>query len=600
MATVNRSPYPSRREPIWPGSACATMGLASAPRTMNGSSIASSGRRRWEPRPASDSGFGWSGRSSARCTARSRWKAGWAAAPLSRSSCRARPATSKQVRRQSAVKANKRGPQPLTRVPTGVAQLDTILNGGFLKGGSYIVAGAPGSGKTIFGNQACFRHAAAGGKALYVTLLAESHARMLAHISSLLFFDPAAVGEGIHYISGYEALRDEGLKGLITLIRKTIKRDGATLLIIDGITRAEGAALSENDFKEFINELNVLLTLIGCTAILLTNTLAEGESYAARTMVDGLIQLEDVMDGVRSVRQMVVMKFRGSNYLRGAHFFEIVDEGMRIYGRIEAVLAAPTKVPSASSERRPLGIPGLDAMMGGGPPEGTGTLVLGSSGTGKTILGMHFLSEGARRKEPGLYFGFFESPPRLLKKADDLGMALSRHRENGLLEIIWQPTGALIMDALAERLFDSVRRRKVKRVVIDSISGFEESVVRRERLGQFFTSVLNELRALAVRTVLIEEMRELFGAEVEIPVPGVSGFVENIVLVRQLEIASELKRAVAVMKTREGAHDDRLREMRIGDKGVEIGDPFELEDAVLTGGGMRRRLSWNNKGPRGP
>jgi circadian clock protein KaiC len=166
--------------------------------------------------------------------------------------------------------------------------------------------------------------------------------------------------------------------------------------------------------------------------------------------------------------------------------------------------------------------------------------------------------------------------------------------------VIWQPTGALIMDALAERLFDSVRRRKVKRLVIDSISGFEESVVRRERLGLFFTSLLNELRALEVTTVLTEEMRELFGAEVEIPVPGVSGFVENIVLVRQLEIASELKRAVAVMKTREGAHDDRLREMRISDKGVEIGDPFELQEAVLTGGGMRRKLSSNSKGSRGP
>ena len=498
------------------------------------------------------------------------------------------------------MKTNKGGPQPLTRVPTGVAQLDVILEGGFLRGGSYIISGAPGTGKTIFGNQACFNHVGAGGKALYVTLLAESHARMIAHLSTMTFFDPAVVGEGIHYISGYEALRNEGLKGLTTLIRKTIKRDGATLVVIDGITRAESAAPSENDFKEFINELNLLLTLIGCTAILLTNHLAEGESYTARTMVDGLIELEDVMDGVRAVRQLIVLKFRGSGYLRGAHFFEIGREGLGIYARVEARLATPSKVPTASSRRMPFGIPGFDAMMGGGPPEGTGTLVLGSSGTGKTILGMHFLAEGARLKEPGLYFGFFESPPRFLKKADDLGLDLSRHRENGLLEIIWQPTGALIMDALAERLFDSVRRRKVKRLVIDSISGFEESVVRRERLGLFFTSLLNELRALEVTTLLTEEMRELFGAEVQIPVPGVSGFVENIVLVRQLEIASELKRAVAVMKTREGAHDDRLREMRIGDKGVEIGDPFELQEAVLTGGGMRRRLSSNNKGPRGP
>jgi len=496
------------------------------------------------------------------------------------------------------VKKNEGGPQRVARLPTGVSQLDIILEGGLLSGGSYIVAGAPGTGKTIFGNQACFRHVAAGGKALYVTLLSESHARMLAHISDMSFFDAAVVGEGLHYISGYETLRQGGLKALITLLRKTIKRDGVTLLIVDGITRAESAAPSERDFREFINELNVVLSLTACTAILLTNTLGESESYGAQTMVDGLLHLEDVMDGVRAVRQLVVGKFRGSNHLRGAHFFEIDQRGMSVYPRVEAMLAAPSKVPSASIERKPFGVAAFDAMLGGGLPEGTGTLVLGSSGTGKTILGMHFLSEGARRKEPGLYFGFFESPPRFLRRGDDLGLQLSTHERNGLLEIVWQPTGALIMDALAARLFESIRRRKVKRLVIDGMSGFEESVVRRERLGMFFTSVLNELRALEVTTILIEEMRELFGAEVQIPVPEVSGFVENIVLVRQLEIASELKRALAVMKTREGAHDDRLREMKITDKGVEIGAPFEFEEAVLTGGSMRRRPPVE-KGSRG-
>jgi circadian clock protein KaiC len=486
------------------------------------------------------------------------------------------------------VKAGKGGPQPLPRVATGIQQLDVILRGGLLKGGSYIVAGAPGAGKTIFGNQASFAHAAAGGTALYVTLLAESHGRMLSHISNLTFFDPEVVGERVHYVSGYEELRSGGLKTLLTLIRKMIKRHGATLLIIDGIVRAEGAASSAEEFKIFVHALNIVLSLLGCTGILLTNALAEHGSYAARTMVDGLLQLDDVMDGVRAVRQLVVLKFRGSEHLRGAHFFEIGDEGLRIYPRIEAMLATPTRIPAASSERAGFGIPGLDAMMRGGAPEGTTTLVLGSSGTGKTILGMHFLAEGASRKEPGLHFGFFESPPRFLKKGDGLGLQLSKHARDGLLEVIWQPTGGLIMDALAEKLFEAVRRNKVKRLVIDGISGFEESVVRPERLGMFFTSVANELRGLGVTTVLTEEMRQLFGAEVEIPISGVAGFAENIILVRQLEILSELKRALAVMKTRESAHDERLRELKITEKGLEIGDPFEFEQAVLTGGGIRR------------
>ena len=337
--------------------------------------------------------------------------------------------------------------------------------------------------------------------------------------------------------------------------------------------------------------MNILLTLLGCTAILLTNALDEDNSYAARTMVDGLLQLDDVMDGVRAVRRLIIVKFRGSEYLRGAHFFEIGSEGLRIYPRVEAMFATPSKIPAASKERSGFGIRSLDEMMAGGPPQGTTTLVLGSSGTGKTLLGLHFLGEGARKNEPGLYFGFFESPPRLLKKGDALGLRLSTQVRKGLLEVIWQPAGGLIMDALAEKLFEAVRRRNVKRVVIDGIAGFEESVVRPERLGLFFTCVVNELRGLGVTTVLTEEMRQLFGPEVTIPISGVAGFAENIILVRQLEIFSELRRAIAVMKTRESAHDERLRELRITDKGIEVGDPFELEGAVLTGGGLRPSLA---------
>jgi circadian clock protein KaiC len=490
------------------------------------------------------------------------------------------------------VKAKKRtGPQAMPRLPTGVEQLDLILNGGFLRGGSYIVAGSPGTGKTIFGNQVGFRHVASGGKTLYVSLLSESHGRMLAHISTMSFYEPEAIAKTIQYVSGYEVLRTGGLKGLLNLIRKTVKRFGSTLLVVDGIITAERAAESAEEFKVFIHELNVALGFLGCTAILLTNVLDDDRSYAARTMVDGLIQLEDVMDGVRAVRQIVIAKFRGSDYLRGAHFFEIGRDGLRVYPRVEAMFAVPTNAPEASSARSGFGLRDLDEMMAGGPPEGTSTLVLGSSGTGKTILGMHFLSEGARQKEPGLYFGFFESPARFLKKGDVLGLQLSKYAKNGLLEIIWQPTGGSIMDALAERLFEAVRRRKVKRVVIDGIAGFEESVVRPERLGIFFTSVANELRGLGVTTVLTEEMRELFGADITIPVSGVAGFAENIILVRQLEIASELKRVIAVMKTRESGHDERLRELKITDEGIAVGEPFEFEEAILTGGSRGRAAS---------
>ena len=68
--------------------------------------------------------------------------------------------------------------QPLSRVPTGIAGLDTILNGGFLRGGIYFISGQPGTGKTILSNQMAFNHVASGGRAVFVSILSETHARM--------------------------------------------------------------------------------------------------------------------------------------------------------------------------------------------------------------------------------------------------------------------------------------------------------------------------------------------------------------------------------------------------------------------------------------
>jgi circadian clock protein KaiC len=482
------------------------------------------------------------------------------------------------------VTRSKSAPPPIPRLPTGIEQLDIVLEGGLLKGSSYIAAGAPGAGKTILGNQICFNHIAAGGRAVYLTLLTESHGRMLAHLGTMSFFDPDAVAKTMHYVSGYDLLRKEHLKGLLTLVRKEIKRHRATLLVIDGLVRVGAFAGTVVEFKQFIHEMNVLLAFTGCTALLLTDSTAGDFGYPARTMVDGLIELSDMMDGVRAVRELTVSKFRGSGYLRGAHFFEIDEGGIHLYARLEARLAQPSRVPAPISSRLEFGIAGLDRMMGGGTPEGTTTMVLGSSGTGRTILGLHFLAAGFEKREPGLYFGFYESPPRLLQKGDQLGLQLTKNAGKGLFEIVWQPAGELIMDALAERLLETVVRRKIKRVVIDGLVGFEESTVRTERLSQFFKALTNELRGLGVTTVVTEELRELLAMDIKAPLSASAGVVENIIVLRRLEIAFELKRAIAVLKTRETAHDDKVRELSITDRGLEVREPFAAQDSVLTGG----------------
>src|ERR1700761_1127665 len=117
----------------------------------------------------------------------------------------------------------------LERLPTGVPGLDTILRGGFLRDGTFIIQGSPGAGKTILGNQICFRHVASGGRALYVTLLAENHARMLLHIGQLGFFEEAAIPDHLYYISAFSVLEETGLTGVLDLLRREMQARGVSV-----------------------------------------------------------------------------------------------------------------------------------------------------------------------------------------------------------------------------------------------------------------------------------------------------------------------------------------------------------------------------------
>lgn len=477
-------------------------------------------------------------------------------------------------------------PPLLQRIPSGVLGLDAVLDGGFLQGGTYIVAGMPGTGKTILGNQICFHHVSQGGRVVYVTLLAETHGRMLAHLRGMAFFSEEPLASALHYVSAYRVLTQEGLKGLLELLRQLIREHRASMLVLDGLVSASASAPNELAFKEFVHELNTLVSVIGCTTFLLTNGHSPEDVHPEHTMVDGLIELTDELIGVRAVRELIVRKFRGSAHLRGRHVFQISHQGITVYPRSEAMLSDPVAVPGEYKSRVPMGVPALDEMLRGGLLRGSATLVMGPSGSGKTLLGLQFLAEGAARGEPCLYFGFYESPPRLVGKGQGIGLDLVGAVRSGLLEMIWQPPVELVLDALAVKILAAIKRRGVHRLLVDGLVGFKESTVHTERINRFFAAFTNELRALEVTTIFTEETRVLFGPEVETPVKGLSALVENHLFLRQLEWKGELRRVLAILKTRESGHDPSLRELVIGDSGIQLGGRFDSTGAVLTDPGL--------------
>jgi circadian clock protein KaiC len=472
--------------------------------------------------------------------------------------------------------------QAIARVPSGVPGLDTVLCGGFPKGGIHIIQGLPGSGKTILGNQICHAHAAAGGRALYVTLLAETHDRMLVHLGTMRFFDASRLPEQVSYISGLAVLQGEGLRELVTLLRREVAARTAAVLVLDGLAAAEDRAASDTEFKTFIQELQVQAALHGCTVFLLAATKDQAIS-SALTIVDGIIELTDVRYGSRTERGLFVNKLRGSDYLPGRHPFRITQEGLVVYPRVEAAFHRATRQDQVWSGRLSTGIEGLDAMLHGGMPEATVTGLLGPSGIGKTTLGLHFVCKSGVA-EPGLFFGFYETPPRLTQRAGSLGLDLEGAVGRGEVEILWQPQGEDIQDGLAHRLLDAVGRRGVRRLFLDGLGGFLEASVEPGRLSRFLALLTNELRARGVTVLYTMETRDLVGPGIELPITGISSLVENLIALRYLEYRSRSRRLLSVVKVRDSGFDPTLREFVITEgRGLSLAGAFEGAEELLSG-----------------
>ncbi|WP_224367148.1 ATPase domain-containing protein [Hyalangium versicolor] len=486
--------------------------------------------------------------------------------------------------RQDASHSDKDRKMSQKRLITEVPRLDFITKGGLLKGASYTVLGPPGSGKTVLANQIAFNHVRQGGKALYVTLLSESHARMLANLEEMTFFDSSIIPDKLHYVSGYSELEKEGLKGLLDMVRRTALHHQATLLIIDGMDAAREFARSDLTFKRFLQDLQAFTGLLGCT-ILLLSPHHEGEIHPEITAVDGVFELSLWLSGPRAVRELVALKFRGSDSLLGRHEVEISERGIVIHPRTEVQFANPGEGGREDRVRMAFGIERLDQSLRGGVLSGSTTMLLGAPGTGKTLLGLHFLLQGAREGQPGVYFGFYETPPRLLEKAAGVGMKdLKKYVDNGLIEIQWQPPLEHNMDSLAERLLERLHERNVKRLrlFIDGLSGFRSAAVYPDRMGRFFSALSHQLRMLDATTLYSEET-PLLSSGVEAPLPEAAAYVENIILLRYVELRSQLYRLISIMKMRESQYDSGIREFAITDEGINVADTFESAEAILTG-----------------
>jgi circadian clock protein KaiC len=462
-----------------------------------------------------------------------------------------------------------RPPTARRNVETGVPGFDEILGGGLVSGGVYLLEGMAGAGKTILSSQIGFHRVRQGEKVLYMTLIAESHDKLLAHLRGLSFFDETAVAQQMLFVSGYHELMQEGLDGFLKLIASSIYDYRPSLMIIDGFRSAREFSETELSLSKFIHELNGLVAVMDCTTLLLA-PLSGNEPHPEHTLVDGLIELNRYSDGMRRAREIEVHKMRARNHLMGRHFFRIAESGLLMFPRLEAQCAQPPG-PVDLKARLGFGLPHLDRLLGGGFAQGSTTTLIGPSGVGKTLLCLQFLAAGLARGERCVYLGFYEGPQRLIGKAEAVSIPLADAWRDGRLTIHWQPAIELAVDEVAACALAAIKQTGATRIAIDGVEGFRDSALRPERFGLFLNALMHQLREAAGTTLVTEEL-PLYADPGHGRSVRVSALTENLVLLRYAETDAGLRRMISVVKQRESAHDTSLRELSISSEGIDVID----------------------------
>ena len=352
------------------------------------------------------------------------------------------------------------------RFDSGVPNLDRVLGGGLLRGTIVMVLGPPGSGKTILAQQIAFRAAERGETVLYFTAYSETHDKLLAHNHSLTYFAPDAIGTQVQ-MGSLTDLLEQGVDEAQQAILQTAQKQRASLVVLDGFRSMRGFMSGEQAAAEFLYLLGAKLALSGITLLVLV----EGDARdrirdPEQSVCDVILSLSRVVRGGGHRREIEVLKVRGAAPLAGLHPFRIDAGGLTVFPRLESVV--PVEAPEWTGARVEFGIPQIDALIGGGLNVGTSTLSAGTPGLGKTLLGLHFLAEGARQGQVGLFAGFIENDAQLRAKAATFGIDLEAAEASGMIELLTIPPHDLDADFVAWLIRERIESRGIQRLVIDS------------------------------------------------------------------------------------------------------------------------------------
>jgi len=471
----------------------------------------------------------------------------------------------------------------LERLSTGSVAFDRILDGGLPVRSMTVVAGEPGAGKTLFALQMLFHLGRQGKKGLYFTTLSEPSVKLLKYMQQFSFFDEDAVGKQVAFVDLGSVARGRNAEDTLKAISDRVEAEEPAVVVIDSFKAMRDLLSDTPAIRTFVYDLAVHTSGWGATTLFVGEyTSDEIARLAEFAIADGILRFGTQREELTAVRVVDVLKLRGADCVMGRHFFEIGPDGLTFFPRVRSPDAGDDAAVASFTERASTGIAGLDEMLGGGLPRASSTVVQGATGTGKTLLGLHFLLEGARRGEPGVHFTLEETADQLRGVARALGWDLLELERRGLLTLSYASPVELFTDAYLDRARRLLEQVKAKRAVLDSLTSMELGVSSQRRFKELVYSMTKHLRALGVTFNMNMEITELLGSA-QLSGHGVSFAADNLIQLKYVEQDGRLDRGISVLKARGVRHATQVRKMSIEGRGIEVGAPFTGLRGVLTG-----------------